>query len=599
MGKRAKKRQREEEGVVEALDLTLDKPKNVVAAGKGKNGNDEDEERLVFNKRSNQGNRLQAGAVMPADAHKGMEVDEDEDFVEAEEEGLAMAANAQLKENWAEGDFDLPGGLSASAAAHAGTKPKDKKSAAQQQQEVVEAVARDFVQLSESEYLQMIQEQSPEMLKLLEDFKTSLAQVKEILPKMPKLRELVSGKARSKAQTSETASLLQFLETKLQLLLSYCVHVNFYLLLKSEGKKVEGHPVIDRLIEIRVYLEKLWPVEQKMQYSLNKLLNGVQDGSRANLKKMRAVEEGAEGEVYRPKKSAALEADAQRRKLQAAQAAQEELEAEEESIMNRVRDGAASKKLLKKATKGKSAINEAVDAGQEPEDHFFSRVIRGSDDEDEDEDEDDSDEEAIGKRKGSKSTAGMSLIERIKARQERSQNAAAELKSSRLEKESKASKPSKKSSAVAAEEYDDDVEDDEEEMEFDEGEGEEEEGAELFDAEDEDEYQRLLAEEQEEMEAEETKAKAKVSKRPAEEDEDEDEDGDNRRGVTKKIEKNRGLTKSRPKDRKTPHTNRKAKYKKGERKHMAQTRKVKPEDSRGFQGVPNFKPHVTHSRAMF
>ena len=55
------------------------------------------------------------------------------------------------------------------------------------------------------------------------------------------------------------------------LMLSYCSSIVFYLLLKAEGRSVKDHPVIERLVEIRLYLEKLRPIDKKLQYQVRRL----------------------------------------------------------------------------------------------------------------------------------------------------------------------------------------------------------------------------------------------------------------------------------------------------------------------------------------
>jgi len=49
----------------------------------------------------------------------------------------------------------------------------------------------------------------------------------------------------------------------------------FYILLKSEGVPIEGHPVILRLVEIRTFLEKLKPMEIRLQPQADKLLKAI------------------------------------------------------------------------------------------------------------------------------------------------------------------------------------------------------------------------------------------------------------------------------------------------------------------------------------
>ena len=69
-----------------------------------------------------------------------------------------------------------------------------------------------------------------------------------------------------------TAEGISYLEAKHLLLLNYCMCIVFYLLLKAEGRPVREHPVIVRLVELRAYLEKIRPIDRKLQYQMDKLL---------------------------------------------------------------------------------------------------------------------------------------------------------------------------------------------------------------------------------------------------------------------------------------------------------------------------------------
>jgi U3 small nucleolar RNA-associated protein 3 len=69
-----------------------------------------------------------------------------------------------------------------------------------------------------------------------------------------------------------TAEGVSYLDAKHLLMLSYCVNIVFYLLLKAEGRPVRDHPVVLRLVEIRTYLEKLRPVDRKLRYQIDKLV---------------------------------------------------------------------------------------------------------------------------------------------------------------------------------------------------------------------------------------------------------------------------------------------------------------------------------------
>lgn len=56
------------------------------------------------------------------------------------------------------------------------------------------------------------------------------------------------------------------------LLLHYCICILFYALMKIEGRSVEDHPVIKRMIEIRKYIEKIKPIDDRLQYQIDKLI---------------------------------------------------------------------------------------------------------------------------------------------------------------------------------------------------------------------------------------------------------------------------------------------------------------------------------------
>jgi hypothetical protein len=65
--------------------------------------------------------------------------------------------------------------------------------------------------------------------------------------------------------------LLSLVELKRQLLLNYGANLAFYLALKAEGYSVRDHPVIDRLIEIGVTLDKVRPLEEQIRIRMEAL----------------------------------------------------------------------------------------------------------------------------------------------------------------------------------------------------------------------------------------------------------------------------------------------------------------------------------------
>ena len=65
---------------------------------------------------------------------------------------------------------------------------------------------------------------------------------------------------------------MSYLEMKYNLLLMYCNLLNFYILLRLEGKPISNHPVLKRLIHFKLLLEKLRPLDQKMNYQVEKMM---------------------------------------------------------------------------------------------------------------------------------------------------------------------------------------------------------------------------------------------------------------------------------------------------------------------------------------
>jgi len=78
-----------------------------------------------------------------------------------------------------------------------------------------------------------IQKDSPELLTLLSEFQKHLQ----------KLHTHAQTYTEAHAQTL-THNGVSFYELKFHLMLQYCINICFYLLLKSEGKRVHMHPVV-------------------------------------------------------------------------------------------------------------------------------------------------------------------------------------------------------------------------------------------------------------------------------------------------------------------------------------------------------------------
>lgn len=533
---------------VEDLDLHVEEPESF---------SDEDE-KIVHNRRERLGSTKHTTAVLPSDAHC-MDGYGDDEYGFAEEHALAEEASKEIKKTIQEDDFEVPG-LSVGITAQKKSRPLLPD--IPMEGPVIESIERDFAALSNSERWKILQKESPELLKMLDDMKKYLEDVKSLAKP---LHELLHER---KVSSDADKNLVSFLETKVQLMLSYCIHVTFYLLLKLEGKKISDHPVLDTLVEIRVYLEKIWPLEEKLQYSLNRLLSGKRI-SVVEVDRLRPVEEAESGfSLSRSQTTQNTEASKRRREQRAVREAAE-LEKEELAAMTRVRTKKASQLHAMDSTSS-SVVPLSY---REDEDQYFSQLTRGRDEGSDDEDGEES----------------LSLMETLRRRQ-------AALKEHQSEKEKR------NTTSRVGLSHDDDNNNDTDlcvENESEEDlvgfEHKEEDGSEVQlsdeNMSDEDEYSEVWREEKERRQHS-TSVNALASRGAIHLEELD------RRKAGKKIEAHRGLTKSRPKDRKNPRVAQRRKYERGMQIHKAQTRTHQPEEEGGFTGVRAIKPSVVRSRTL-
>lgn len=485
-----KKTSKKASSVVEDLDIDV----NYV----------DDEEAVVHNKRKRQ--RGDGITVAARDAHRL--ADEVEDYEEEEE--LAEQAAKSTRRGLTDDDFAI-GNITAA-------KARPAKLHAKEQHAVMEAVARDFAALSSDERRSLLAKEAPELIAMLDEVQGYMEEVKNVA-------DPLNRAIHSRRRSTDERDVLSFLETKVQLMLSYCMHVTFYLLLKTEGSAVKGHPVLDRLVELRVYLEKMRPLEEKLQYTINKMLSS-DSGSGANIAGLRAVEREDNG-LYQPVRQGGVSDSGKQRRLEKKAIKEaEELEREEQTAMTRFHTKRSQLPTMDK-------IVRAADEGyHEDDDQYFSRLVGDAEDDDED--------------------AGLSLIERLRKRG-----------TAKKQKE---------------EEFTEEAESDFEE------------GDELLsggDDSDDDNYDELVAEQlNRDDHGKRVKAARPEAPKPKEVD---------RRKIGNQIESHRGLTKVRPKDRKTPRTAQRRKFERGMQKVKSQSKSVQPEPEDGFVGVRALRPNVTHS----
>ncbi|PPD90668.1 hypothetical protein GOBAR_DD12407 [Gossypium barbadense] len=89
---------------------------------------------------------------------------------------------------------------------------------------------------------------APELIGLLSELDAALEELESKVN--PLLRKAKEGKILLEGG-------MRYLEVKQILLLAYCQAITFYLLLKSEGQPVRGHPVLGRIVEIQGLIDKV------------------------------------------------------------------------------------------------------------------------------------------------------------------------------------------------------------------------------------------------------------------------------------------------------------------------------------------------------
>ncbi|KAJ0026222.1 hypothetical protein Pint_08508 [Pistacia integerrima] len=119
-------------------------------------------------------------------------------------------------------------------------------------------------------YNERVKKEAPQLAALLKEMKEGLDAVGS------KVQALIT---KVKENNYPTADGLSYLEAKHLLLLNYCQSIVYYLLQKAKGLSVEGHPVVRSLVEIRLFLEKIRPIDKKLQYQIQKLTSARISGS--------------------------------------------------------------------------------------------------------------------------------------------------------------------------------------------------------------------------------------------------------------------------------------------------------------------------------
>ncbi|KAF9934420.1 hypothetical protein FBU30_002244 [Linnemannia zychae] len=209
---------------------------------------------------------------------------------------------------------------------------------------IVEKIAKAGIsKLSKQEILNVLQNQSPELLDLVEEFKEKV----ETLQAIAELLQLTSALPKP---VPEDKPPMPFLRLKYQTLINYLTNIAFYITLKtspnSDSTDFTNHPVIDALYELKKSYAKLEKMEKKkaVSESMADLLELLEDGGESE------SDEQDEDEM----------------------AEQERLRLEQEAKAAKKAAKKANKSKKEKAAKEESGAKKAFEYDVELEDEFVS-----------------------------------------------------------------------------------------------------------------------------------------------------------------------------------------------------------------------------------
>ncbi|KAG9300710.1 hypothetical protein G9A89_023508 [Geosiphon pyriformis] len=103
-----------------------------------------------------------------------------------------------------------------------------------------------------------------------------LGRLKELKEKIVEVQQQVRQvKEKIPNRSLNTSKGISLLDVKHHTLLQYITNLVFLIHLRLDGKSIAGHPVIMNLVELRVVLEKIRPIEQKLKYQIDKLIKAA------------------------------------------------------------------------------------------------------------------------------------------------------------------------------------------------------------------------------------------------------------------------------------------------------------------------------------
>ena len=129
-------------------------------------------------------------------------------------------------------------------------------------------VTRDLSQLTRKEQLALFKQKAPEFEGVVADFQLKMAEAAR-LARVAALAE--TGQLPDGPQ-------MDFVRSKLQLLLNYSTNIAAYLMFRAQGESLTLHPVTGRLVQYRQLLDSLKPMDEVVMPGVEALLQRLDLG---------------------------------------------------------------------------------------------------------------------------------------------------------------------------------------------------------------------------------------------------------------------------------------------------------------------------------
>ncbi|XP_055547111.1 something about silencing protein 10 [Wyeomyia smithii] len=181
-------------------------------------------------------------------------VDQDYDSLTAQEEERARLEEIEAREiqqrlakELNEADFSLDVFVTEQEP----ETPSGKTSKKKKKESIEIKLKTDLSDLSDRQKRELFRKEAPEFDGLVDDFEKNLQECHEVLePVLAYLSE----------RNITDHPFVRLLKTRYDLSLNYCSNISFYLLLKAKKAKIQNHPVVKRMVQMKQLLLEL---EQK------------------------------------------------------------------------------------------------------------------------------------------------------------------------------------------------------------------------------------------------------------------------------------------------------------------------------------------------